>query len=327
MQNNMPLVSVIIPVFNAEKTIERTIESIIKQTYTNWELILIDDCSSDDSHNICLQYKKRFPTKIIIEKLSTNHGSAFCRNVGLKKCSGVFFVHFDADDLIEPFCLEQRVLFLINNPSIDYATFPGETVTIGNDNKVIPTSRKWGVIPKKCSTLEAFLSVRYPFSVWNNVYRTSSFRDYFWDEKVKIYTDFSYIVPVIINNKKHAYVTEAKIDYHYVSGVSGAMTSNFVSDSKFISTIYLFSKTFNSLLDISNSKTYIKSFKRFFIYHYGKIVISGTKKQEKDFYSFFKKYYHYFFRLFLCHLLLLLPFSKIKRIRKFIFYSFFLISL
>ena len=122
--------------------------------------------------------------------------------------------HLDSDDIVQPFMLEQRLKFMQENPSIDYATSMGESVRVNNDS-IVHTGRLWGVQPQK-DLLACFLEVDYPFSVWNNIYRTSTMGNYYWDEKVKIYTDFSYIVPCIIAGYKHAFIGSSQVDYFYV---------------------------------------------------------------------------------------------------------------
>jgi len=94
------MISVIIPVYNAEKFIEKTITSILRQTYANFELILVDDGSNDQSGMICDRFAARDSRiKIIHEK---NGGVSHARNEGLKYITGDYLTFIDADDYIEP---------------------------------------------------------------------------------------------------------------------------------------------------------------------------------------------------------------------------------
>ncbi len=97
------LVSIIIPVYNAEKYIKKCIESIINQTYKNIEIIVVDDGSKDNSLNIIKKYKNDSRVKIISTQ---NHGVSFARNLGLKKCAGDFVMFVDSDDWIESNAVE-----------------------------------------------------------------------------------------------------------------------------------------------------------------------------------------------------------------------------
>ncbi len=109
-----PLISVIMPVYNAEKYLVEAIESILNQSYHNFEFIIIDDNSSDQSWNIIQRYKKSFPKKIKAYKLSStmNHGGDACANVGYKKSKGEFIARMDADDIADPSRLEKQVAYM-----------------------------------------------------------------------------------------------------------------------------------------------------------------------------------------------------------------------
>lgn len=281
-----PLLSIVIPTYNVEKYISVVLDNILAQTYNNWELILVDDWSNDDTFEIIKRYAVADNRINLIKRNKNEKGSLVCRNIGQRLVRGKYFIHFDSDDIIEPFCFEQRVSFMENNPSLDYATFPGRTVIQQKDGTVKNQGRLWGINPHS-DLLSCFLSTNYPFSVWNNIYKTDSFQDYFWDEKVKIYTDFSYIVPCLINKKIHAFDENGKIDYLYRVGQGNAMTSNFISDDKYESTKYLFSKTWNTISD-----NYKNDFNKFFVLQFQRVLENGTKNQVEDFLGFYLEYYY-----------------------------------
>lgn len=92
-------ISVIVPVYNAEKYLSKCIDSVIAQTYADWEMILIDDGSKDDSWNIIREYEKKDHRVIGIQQSNAGPGKA--RNAGLKKATGDFVVFLDSDDYID----------------------------------------------------------------------------------------------------------------------------------------------------------------------------------------------------------------------------------
>lgn len=104
-----PLISVIIPVFNAEKTIERAVRSVKNQTYKNWELILVDDCSSDNSRDILKSLENK---QIRAIHLNRNSGPANTRNAGIKAAGGQFIAFLDADDFWDAEKLEKQLKFM-----------------------------------------------------------------------------------------------------------------------------------------------------------------------------------------------------------------------
>ncbi len=107
------LVSIVTPVYNAEKFISETIDSIQKQTYKDWELILVDDCSSDSSYDIISEYMKN-DKRIRYIKLEKNSGAAVSRNTGIKNAKGRFIAFVDSDDIWLPKKLEKQVNYMLD---------------------------------------------------------------------------------------------------------------------------------------------------------------------------------------------------------------------
>ena len=108
------LVSIITPVYNCEELIIETIECVLKQTYKNWELLLVDDCSSDSSAKIIKEYTKK-DKRIKYHKLENNQGAAIARNKALEKSKGRFIAYLDSDDLWEKEKIEKQVKFMLDN--------------------------------------------------------------------------------------------------------------------------------------------------------------------------------------------------------------------
>lgn len=103
------LVSVIVPIYNCERFLEECVESILKQKYSNLEIILVNDGSTDDSLKICLKYKKNNKNIIVINQ--KNKGLSEARNAGIRKATGKYIVFVDADDSIN----EQEIYKCINS--------------------------------------------------------------------------------------------------------------------------------------------------------------------------------------------------------------------
>lgn len=104
-KESKPLVSVIMPSYNAEKYIKEAIESVIAQTYTNWELFVIDDGSTDKTAEIAQSYAEK-DSRIILHRNSCNMGTANTRNVGIKLANGEWIATLDSDDIWHPEKLE-----------------------------------------------------------------------------------------------------------------------------------------------------------------------------------------------------------------------------
>ena len=107
------LVSIIIPVYNSSKFIEETIISVFSQNYKNWEMILVDDCSTDGTSKIIEHSIKNNP-KVRFVKLKENSGSALARNTALKYANGRFIAFLDSDDVWRPGKLSKQVSFMLS---------------------------------------------------------------------------------------------------------------------------------------------------------------------------------------------------------------------
>ncbi len=107
-------VSIITPVYNGKKYIEETMKSVQNQTYTNWEMLIIDDKSTDNTRDIVIQAKGD-DDRIKLISLEKNGGVANARNEGVKQATGDFIAYLDADDLWYPDKLEKQVAFMNDN--------------------------------------------------------------------------------------------------------------------------------------------------------------------------------------------------------------------
>lgn len=111
---SMGKVSIITPLYNCENFISSTIESVLRQTYTDWEMIIIDDKSTDSSLQKAESYVQQDPRIRIIE-LKKNSGAAVARNTGIKESNGKYLAFLDSDDLWLPKKLEYQVKFMYDN--------------------------------------------------------------------------------------------------------------------------------------------------------------------------------------------------------------------
>src|SRR5215207_10509527 len=116
--SSKPLVSCIIIFLNAERFMREAIESVFAQTYDNWELLLVDDGSTDGSTHMALRYAERHSGKVrYLEHLGhQNRGMSASRNLGLSHAKGEYIGFLDADDVWLPHKLQQQVQILNSHP-------------------------------------------------------------------------------------------------------------------------------------------------------------------------------------------------------------------
>lgn len=110
------LISILMGIYNCADTLPQAIDSVLAQTYTDWELILCDDCSTDNTYEIAESYRQQYPEKIKLVKNEKNSHLAFTLNHCLQNATGEFSVRMDGDDYIAPDKFEKQVAFLRSHP-------------------------------------------------------------------------------------------------------------------------------------------------------------------------------------------------------------------
>lgn len=111
---NVPYVSIITPSYNSSKYIRETVDSVKKQTFTNWEMIIVDDCSKDNSREI-LKELASADSRIKVILLEKNSGAAVARNTAIEAAKGKYIAFLDSDDLWLPQKLEKQLDFMEKN--------------------------------------------------------------------------------------------------------------------------------------------------------------------------------------------------------------------
>lgn len=117
MSVNFPVISVIMPAYNAEKYIAASIESVLNQTFKDFELIILDDASLDKTKEIVLSYAEN-DTRIVYVEKQSNHGPATLRNEGIRLAKGTFIALNDADDLSETTRFEKQLAVFNTQPNV-----------------------------------------------------------------------------------------------------------------------------------------------------------------------------------------------------------------
>lgn len=140
---SLPLISIITPCYNSGQFIAETIESVLAQTYTNWELLVIDDCSTDNSADIILTYTK-LDNRIKYLKTENPSGSpTLPRNIGIKMAKGRFIAFLDADDMFLPNKLEKQLKCFDNDKvAIVYSNYEKIAYNGERDNRIIIAPNK-----------------------------------------------------------------------------------------------------------------------------------------------------------------------------------------
>lgn len=183
-----PTYSVIVPVYNVENSIGRCIESVLGQTFCDFELILIDDGSDDDSRNICEKYaKKDVRIKIIHQK---NQGVSKARNVGLDRAKGKYIVFIDSDDFVE-----KNFLHMLNSLDDDLVLVGyGDYYNNKVEKIVLDENERWMI---DCDEgIINFLEKKSSIFVWGKRYKKSIIDKY----NIRFRPEMKFSEDIIFNN-------------------------------------------------------------------------------------------------------------------------------
>lgn len=164
-----PLVSIVIPTHNSAEYLRRTLDSIFGQKFTDYEVIVVDDCSTDSTTDILSEFNS-----IRVHRNKTQLGAAGSRNVGLSLARGKYISPFDSDDIMEPNCLEVQVDFMENKENSDVGVCGSNVLLIDMRDKVIGTKR----FPEKHEDCKKAMFYRSPFCHSAVIIRGSIFDSY-----------------------------------------------------------------------------------------------------------------------------------------------------
>lgn len=119
-----PVVSIITPSFNRADIVHETAASIFNQSYANWEWIIVDDGSTDNSWEVLQSFAQKDARVKVFRREREPKGACACRNIAVSKSSGEYVMFLDTDDLLAPYCLQQRVDACLAKPECDFVIFP-----------------------------------------------------------------------------------------------------------------------------------------------------------------------------------------------------------
>lgn len=167
MCDNTPVVSIIIPNFNKATFIAESIRSVLEQDFEDWEAIIVDDGSTDNSVEIINNLVSNDPRLKLFQRNRLPKGGSTCRNIGIENARGDYLFFFDSDDLMTKDCIGERVNLMQDNTTLDFAVFPVGTFykAIGDSTMVWRT--------KKGDHLKQFLRHDLPWHTMSPLWRTS----------------------------------------------------------------------------------------------------------------------------------------------------------
>lgn len=202
-------ISVIVPIYNSSKTLNRTLNSIINQTYSNLEIILINDGSVDDSIKICKSYQKKDSRIIVINQ--ENKGVGEARNKGIEISTGDYISFVDSDDTLDDNFFEELMKTMI----LDKADVveSGAKVYLQNSITIYPYEKKSKInYFNNKEYIENYLLFKLNVSVWGKIYKKSIIGDTRFPS-LNINEDFIFLWEIV--KKVNNFVENLNINYHY----------------------------------------------------------------------------------------------------------------
>lgn len=263
------LISIIIPAYNCEKYIKRCVSSIENQTFMDFEIIIVNDGSIDNTIQVCNELKKIYSNiRVITQK---NSGVSSARNFGIKNSNGKYLMFVDSDDTLPADTLKIFTEILKKD---DYDIVFGNYVTIKKNKKFINKSVKC-----RNDSIEVFdyITINYLWAPWGKLIKKSFINMYF-DEKVNIGEDALFWFE---NNKNCKYTYNEKVCYYYYENSNSAMHKKVVSEKE-LTCFMAFEKIINNSNDITKKIYMTQYINNYFKYLVCSKDIQNIKKKNKE---------------------------------------------
>lgn len=227
MEEKLPLVSIIMPVYGVEKYIEKAIQSVIFQDYRNWELLIINDGSKDHSRDIALQYSKKYDNIYLFDK--ENGGLSDARNYGLRLARGKYIHFFDSDDFIVN-DFYSSYLPIIENENIDFLIL-GYSIDYYNKNDICKKIVKYETERLHAKIIDPllFIGKLEPLLnfAWNKIFKRSFLLEnqLFFTKGLSVIEDQDFFLKVLTASNNFLFVEGAK--YHYIVRPRKTLSSSY----------------------------------------------------------------------------------------------------
>ena len=227
--NDHPIVSIVIPTFNQALLLSETLDSVLSQSFKNWECLVVDDGSTEDNVEIAYQYATNDGRFKLLErtKLTKIKGANTCRNIGIEHALGEYIMFLDSDDLLFPYCLEERLSTFSQNSEYDFIVFQMAT---GENLNVIKNKN---LTQFKDNYLYAFLSHDNPWQTSAVLIKKEILsNDLLFDESFPRIQDPEFYTKILLKDDiKFKVFTDRKFDAvyrltnnrktNYLNGVTG----------------------------------------------------------------------------------------------------------
>lgn len=203
------MISIIVPIYNTAQYLPNCIDSLINQTYSNLEIILVDDGSTDQSADICREYQNKDNRIVFFQK--ENGGQAAARNFGLRHATRPYVTFIDADDEIASNTLQDNLAILTTNPQIDCLQYP-TYMDYGTEQQFIRRSEQQLI---DSDFYERWLNDKYiSWIVCDKIFKTNIFDRLHFTEGI-IYED-NLLIANLLERISNIYISTEGLYYYYL---------------------------------------------------------------------------------------------------------------
>lgn len=222
------VVSIITPCFNRAEIIHETARSIFNQTYPHWEWVIVDDGSTDHSWEVLQQFASKDERVKVFQRNRAPKGACACRNIATEKSSGEYYIFLDSDDLLEPFCIEQRIKAIENEPDLAFAVFPSLMFS-----KVPFDLNLWWNIDKPQSELVRQFHQDAICQSTGVIWRKQAFdQSGKWDERLYLWQDIDLYLRAYIQQYRYKKFFTLPPDLHNRVNHESMSRNNFLASEK-----------------------------------------------------------------------------------------------
>lgn len=232
------MVSIITPSFNSEKYIDETYKSIISQTTSDWEWIIVDDGSTDNTIRLIENYINTDSRIRFFKRDRFPKGATTCRNIGIEKSKGEFLVFFDTDDILASFCIEQRASEMLKNPKADFMIFQMMIFNERVDDTLIILD-----IADERDNIERAIRLSPAMGGSSSVWKTESIKKIgMWDENLLMNQDIELYIRAMTGGLKYIFRLDLPPDLFYRTNLQSISREKKKSAEKQLSRAYYFGR-------------------------------------------------------------------------------------
>lgn len=204
------MVSIIIPTYNRATLLLETLHSVMAQTFQNWECIIVDDGSTDNSIPLISDFIKNNPKFTLLQRPESKlKGANSCRNFGFKNSTGEFVYWFDSDDLIHPNFLEKAIENFNTVNDIDYTLFKFQTFNVRNNQKKILDQSNISPIN---NIYEDYILGKISIFMISVLWRRTVFKTSLFDEELQQFQDLNLYSKILFKHRKFSIINEVLVD-------------------------------------------------------------------------------------------------------------------